>query len=82
MSRENILERLGKVINESSEEDVDWNGVTEDTELESFGFDSLTVLDLIFDLDQEFGTKIEATEILKMNTVGDLVTYLQQATTT
>lgn len=79
MSRQDILQRLGTVIEESSAEDVDWSTVDEDTTLESFGFDSLSVLDLIFDLDQEFGTEIEAPEILKMNTVGDMVTYLEGA---
>ena len=80
MSRENIFKRLGDVIEESSAEDVEWSEVTEDTPIESFGFDSLTVLDLIFDLDQEFGTEIQAGEVLQMNTVGDMITYLEQAT--
>ncbi len=76
MERSDILKRLGNVIAESASEDVDWSTVDEDTTLESFGFDSLSVLDLIFDLDQEFGTEIEAAELLKMNTLGDLITYL------
>lgn len=79
MSRADILQRLGSVIEESSAEDVDWSEVTEETSLESFGFDSLSVLDLIFDLDQEFGTELEAPKILEMATVGDLVTYLEGA---
>lgn len=79
MSRDNILQRLGTVIEDSSAEDIDWSTVDNETTLDSFGFDSLSVLDLIFDLDQEFGTEIEASEILKMNTVGDMVTYLEGA---
>ena len=79
MNRENILQRLGSVIEESSAEDIDWSTVDETTTLESFGFDSLSVLDLIFDLDQEFGTEIEAAEILKMRTIGDMITYLEGA---
>lgn len=78
MQRAEILKRLGTVIEESASEDVDWSDVDETTTLESFGFDSLSVLDLIFDLDQEFGTEIEAAELLKMNTLGDLITYLQK----
>ncbi|MEM1204202.1 MAG: acyl carrier protein [Acidobacteriota bacterium] len=78
MQRSDILERLGGVIAESAAEDVDWSVVTEETTVESFGFDSLSVLDLIFDLDQEFGTEIEASELLKVATVGDLITYLER----
>ncbi len=77
MSRADLLQRLGDVIEESSAEDVDWSDVTEETPLESFGFDSLSVLDLIFDLDQEFGTQLAAATILEMQTVGDLVTCLE-----
>ncbi len=79
MNRQDILKRLGTVIEESSAEDIDWSTVDETTTLESFGFDSLSVLDLIFDLDQEFDTEIEAAEILKMQTIGDMITYLEGA---
>jgi acyl carrier protein len=78
MSRAEILERLGQVVEESSAEDVDWSLVSEATTLESFGFDSLAVLDLIFDLDQEFGAEIEAKDIVGMKTIGDLITFLEE----
>ena len=52
MQSRDILERLGSVIAESAAEEVDWSIVTADTTVEAFGFDSLSVLDLIFDLDQ------------------------------
>ena len=76
MDRKTILERLGQVIDASATEEVSWSQVTEDTELESFGFDSLSVLDLIFDIEQELGVEIPAEEILQMSTVGELVSYL------
>lgn len=78
MQSRDILERLGGVIAESAGEEVDWSIVTADTTIEAFGFDSLSVLDLIFDLDQEFGTEIEAAELLKMATLGDLINYLER----
>ena len=80
MNRQEILARVGQVIEESSAEDVDWSTVTEETTVESFGFDSLAVLDLIFDLKQEFGVKIPVEDMLKIETAGALVTYLQERT--
>jgi acyl carrier protein len=77
MTRSDVFEQLGSVIEESSVEDVDWSTVTEDRTLESFGFDSLAVLDLIFDLEAEFGVQIKAEDILEMKTVGELVTFLE-----
>ena len=77
MTRSETFEQLGAVIEESSVEDVDWSTVSEEQTLESFGFDSLAVLDLIFDLESEFGVQIKAEEILEMKTVGELVTFLE-----
>ena len=77
MTRDEIFQQLGEVIEESSVEDVDWSTVTEEHTLESFGFDSLAVLDLIFDIESEFGVQLKAEEVLEMKTVGELVTYLE-----
>jgi acyl carrier protein len=77
MTRDEIFQQLGSVIEESSVEDVDWSTVTEENTLESFGFDSLAVLDLIFDLEAEFSVQIKAEEVLEMKTVGELVTFLE-----
>ncbi len=77
MNRREILARVGEAVEESSAEEIDWAAVSEETTVESFGFDSLAVLDLIFDLKQEFGVQIPVEEMLAMKTTGDLVTYLQ-----
>ena len=78
MSREQILQRLVGVMEESSIGEVDWSVVTAATTVESFGFDSLAVLDLIFDLEQEFGVQIEAEEMLGMSIIGDIISFLEQ----
>ena len=76
MDRKELFDRIGKVIEESAVEEVDWGEVGEETPIESFGFDSLSVLDLLFALEQEFGVEIEAKEILKIETVGEMITFL------
>ena len=78
MNRQEILARVGEAVEESSAEEIDWNAVTEETTVESFGFDSLAVLDLIFDLKQEFGVQIPVETMLAMTTIGDVVTYLEE----
>ncbi len=74
--REQIRQRLEGVMEQSSAEDVAWSTVTDETTIESFGFDSLSVLDLLFDLEQEFSIGIEAEEMLNIKSVGDLVDFL------
>ncbi len=74
--REQIRQRLEGVMEQSSAEDVAWSTVTDETTIESFGFDSLSVLDLLFDLEQEFSIVIEAEEMLNIKSVGDLLDFL------
>jgi acyl carrier protein len=75
-SREQIRQRLEGVMDQSSAEEVEWSTVTDETTIESFGFDSLSVLDLLFDLEQEFSIAIQAEDMLEIKRVGDLVDFL------
>jgi acyl carrier protein len=75
-SREQIRKRLEDVLEQSSADEVEWETVTDETPIESFGFDSLSVLDLLFDLEQEFSIQIQAEDMLEIKTVGHLVDFL------
>ena len=77
MNRPEILQRLTAVIARSSSAPVDASTVTEATSLESFAVDSLVLVDLIFDLEQEFGVQLPAEQLMAMRTMGDLVTQLE-----
>jgi len=78
MNRDEIKRRLFGVIEEAAVEGFDPGTVTAETLLESFGVDSLVMIDLIFDLEQEFGVKMRAEELTSLATVGDLVIFLEQ----
>jgi acyl carrier protein len=77
MPRSEILKRLVAVIAESSSVPIDASGVTEATSLEYFSVDSLRLIDLIFDVEQEFGVKLNAEQLTGMRSMGDLVTHLE-----
>jgi acyl carrier protein len=77
MNRSEILQRLANVIAESAPAPIDAASITEASPLESFGVDSLVLIDLIFDIEQEFGVKLAAEQLTAMRTMGDLVTHLQ-----
>lgn len=78
MNRAEILQRLTSVIADSMSAPINASDVTEGTSLESFGVDSLILIDLIFDIEQEFGVKLAAGELTAMREMGELVSHLEQ----
>jgi len=78
MSAETTQDRLIRVLNDSMPQALDAGSVTPTTALNSFGVDSLVLIDLIFDLEQEFGVKLAAEDLMAMRTVGDLTAFIDQ----
>lgn len=78
MSDETIISRLREILRESSEEDLDWDRIDADTTLESLGFDSLTILDLLYDVDQEFDIHLEVAEVVDLKTIGEIAALLKE----
>ena len=77
MNKAEIIEKLKETMKESSQEAVDWNTVDEASTVESMGFDSLSILDLIYDIQQAFEIEFEAEEMVAVGTVGELATFLE-----
>ena len=69
-----MLERIAKVINVYMETE---RSITEETTFAELELDSLDMVELVMNLEEEFGVNIEMDESLK--TVGDLMTLLQKA---
>ena len=59
--------------------DVDADGITMEFKLvDDLKADSLDVVELIMDLEQEFDIEIPDEELPKVRTVGDIVEYLEK----
>ena len=82
MTHEEILKRLREVMKSTTREAVDWDSVTEATAVGALGFDSLSILDLMYDIQQAFGIEFDAVELVHLKTVGDLVSFLEARTAT
>lgn len=78
MEREQILERLRRVMQEASTEIVDWDQLDEKATIESLGFDSLSILDVLYGVEQEFEIEVDAEEIVDLETVAELVSALEE----
>ena len=77
MTTEEIVEKLGEIMKEASQAEVAWDALTPDATIESLGFDSLTILDLIYDIQQTFEVDFEAEELVSIKTVGALAEFLR-----
>lgn len=58
--------------------DVDTASMTMDTKIkEDLNADSLDVVELMMDLEENFGIKIEDEEAMQMSTIGDICKYIE-----
>lgn len=78
MPNDAIVKRLVIILRESAVEEHDWDAIDGDTTIESLGIDSLTILELLYDIDQEFGINLEASEVVNLKTMGEIADLLEQ----
>ena len=77
MKREQIVARLRATMQRSCQAQVPWESVGEPWRIDSLGFDSLSTLDLLYDIQQAFAIEFEIEELSAVTTVGDLVTFIE-----
>jgi len=78
MQREQIMLTLQNIIEQAAIDPVDTENIMEDTTIGELGFDSLSVLDLIYDIQQAFGLDFEVQELVSINCVGELIDFLEE----
>lgn len=71
-----IIEKIKEVLGDHL--DTDTSAITADTTLEELGIDSLETVEILMELEDEFGIEMSASEVGK--TVGALVTYIESKT--
>ena len=76
-AREEITARLKELLRNQEEIRIDVDSITEDTEFDDVGFDSLSILDFMYEIEERFEVPLEVKDLLDMQKVGDLVAHLQ-----
>lgn len=72
-----VLEKVKAIL--SAQFDVDENTITPETNImEDLGADSLDVVDMLMSLEDEFDVEIADEEIEKMQTVAQVVAYIEE----
>ena len=72
-----VFEKVRKILSDQLE--IDEESITMESDLvEDLKADSLAIVELIMDLEQEFDLDIPDEELPKVATVKDVVTYIEQ----
>ncbi|MBC9866490.1 MAG: hypothetical protein F7O42_01175 [Opitutae bacterium] len=73
---ESIIRKLREIMETCAMEELDWSKYGPDSTIESLGLDSLTILDLLYDVEQELGVHLEARDIVSIRNMGEMASLL------
>jgi acyl carrier protein len=77
MKRADIVAGLKELLTRQEHIKVDVNAINEDTRLTQVGFDSISILDFMYDVENRFNVQIEISGLARMERVKDLIDYLE-----
>jgi acyl carrier protein len=69
------LDKIKKILVEQL--DVDEEAIKPETTIEELGADSLDLVEMIMNLEEEFGIQIEDDDMDDLKTVGDIIEYIR-----
>lgn len=76
MTHDELLAALKELLRRHKEIKTDPAAISLDTRIEQIGFDSLSILDFLYDVEDRFQVQTQVSELVTMTTVRDLVDYL------
>ena len=76
MTKDDILSELRGLLRSQKQLKVDIDAIRLDTRFDQIGFDSLSILDFMYEVENRFGTFPEMEELVKMQKVNDLIDFL------
>jgi acyl carrier protein len=77
MDRPEITARMKELLAKQKHLKTDLDAITDTVKLDAVGFDSITIMDFMYDVEDEFGIETEIADLVKLETVGDMLDYLQ-----
>jgi acyl carrier protein len=76
MTRDQLISELRTLLRKQQQLKVDVDAIGVDTRFDQIGFDSLSILDFMYEVETRFGVVPEIAELVKMQQVSDLVDFL------
>ena len=71
-----IETKLKGLLGKQSEVSVDVETIGAETKIEDIGFDSVSILDFMYEIESELDVELEVRDLVTMETVGDLIGHL------
>jgi acyl carrier protein len=78
MQRPEIVARLKALLREQKQVKIDVDTIGEETRLTQVGFDSISILDFIYDVESRFDVRTEIADLVRMEKVKDLIDHLER----
>ena len=78
MKRLEIFAALKELLRSQKQVKVDVDALGEETLLSQVGFDSISILDFMYDVESRFHVHTEITDLVRMERVKDLIDHLEQ----
>ncbi|MFN0068531.1 MAG: acyl carrier protein [Limisphaerales bacterium] len=76
MTRDETIQTLKELLRQQKQLKVDLEALTPESRLDKVGFDSLSILDFMYDVESRFHVQIPVADLVQMERVGDLIDYL------
>ena len=77
MNRDQITDTLKSLLGKQQKIKIDVNSISEETRIDRIGFDSISILDFMYEVEERFQTRIEVADLVRMEIVRDLIDHLQ-----
>lgn len=78
MQRPEIIASLKALLREQKQVKIDVDTIGEETRLTQVGFDSISILDFIYDVESRFNVRTEIADLVRMERVKDLIDHLER----
>jgi len=76
VSHDDIEARLRELMDRQPDLNVDTTTIRSATRIEDLGFDSISILDFMYEIESELDLELDVRDLVDMVTVGDLVGHL------
>ena len=78
MERQEIIDQLRAIIQADEHVEVDVSGVTEATRLDGIGFDSISILEFMYEIESRFSIELDVADLVEFVVVSDLIDHLEK----